>query len=80
VKTVRIVHPQVGESVVPASAVAHWESSGWSPADEAPLANEAAQAEQADTAPATPVPPAEPEPAPAKEEAPARRRASKESE
>jgi hypothetical protein len=39
VKFVKIVHPEAGEGTVPASAVKHWESSGWSPADEAPKAD-----------------------------------------
>lgn len=34
-KTVKIVHPEAGESEVPESAVPHWRSSGWVPADEA---------------------------------------------
>lgn len=33
-KTVRIVHPEAGEADVPASAVPHWRSSGWTPASE----------------------------------------------
>lgn len=31
---VKIVHPEAGEAEVPASAVPHWRSSGWVPADE----------------------------------------------
>lgn len=37
-KTVRMTHPDVGESEVPASAVPHWRASGWEvakPAEEA---------------------------------------------
>lgn len=35
-KTVRITHPEAGESTVPASAVAHWISIGWTPAEPEP--------------------------------------------
>ena len=50
-KFVKIVHPEAGEGYVPASAVKHWESSGWSPADETPKADQAAQDPPADPAP-----------------------------
>lgn len=46
-RTVRIVHPEVGEAHVPPSAVKHWESSGWTPADETPQADQAAAAKEA---------------------------------
>jgi hypothetical protein len=71
VKLIKIVHPQAGESYVPASAVKHWETSGWSPADETQ------QAEQASAAPAVPDPPAASVP---DETTPPRRRTPKESE
>ena len=63
-KFIKLVHPEAGEGLVPASAVRHWESSGWSPADETP---KAAQDPPAD-------------PAPGAEATPARRRTPKESE
>jgi hypothetical protein len=44
VQTVRIVHPEAGEAQVPPSAVKHWESSGWTPADETPQVDQAKDA------------------------------------
>jgi hypothetical protein len=41
VETVKIVHPEAGEAHVPPSAVKHWESSGWTPADQNPPATHA---------------------------------------
>jgi hypothetical protein len=34
--TVRIVHPEAGETHVPESAVRHWRSSGWEVAEDKP--------------------------------------------
>lgn len=31
---VKITHPEAGEALVPASAVPHWRTCGWSPVDE----------------------------------------------
>lgn len=38
---VLITHPEAGEALVPASAVPHWRSSGWSPVEETPAADAA---------------------------------------
>jgi hypothetical protein len=37
VKTVRMTHPEAGDTEVPASAVPHWRASGWQVAEQAPV-------------------------------------------
>lgn len=39
-KTVRMIHPEVGGTEVPESAVPHWRASGWQVAEEAPAESE----------------------------------------